>query len=91
MFMDNKRKKALKAQAHALKPVVLMGSKGLTDTVIAEIDSALTTHELIKVKVPCEDRDARAKIVLDITSMLEAGLVQGLGQVFTLYRENKQA
>lgn len=87
MFLDNKQKKALKAKAHALKPVVLMGDKGLTEAVLAEIEGALAHHELIKIKVPVDDRDARAAVVLEITSKLKAHLVQGLGQVFTLYRK----
>lgn len=87
MLIDNKRKKELKSKAHPLKPVVLLGDKGLTDAVLAEIEGALSHHELIKIKVPVADRDARAKVVLSITSQLKAHLVQGLGQVFTLYRE----
>ena len=49
--MDTSRKKSLKAQAHHLKPVVLLGAKGLTEAVIAETDVALLSHELIKVKI----------------------------------------
>ena len=52
-------RKALKAKAHKLDPVVHIGAKGLTDEVIAEIDRALHAHELIKVRAASLDRDAR--------------------------------
>ena len=51
----------LKARAHALEPVVHVGNAGITDTVVAEVDRALTAHELIKVKVASDDREARVE------------------------------
>ena len=87
--MDNKTKKELKARAHALKPVVLLGDKGLTDAVLAEIENALAYHELIKIKIPSQDRELRDKVALKIADTLKAELVQGMGQIFTLYRQKE--
>ena len=53
-------RRALKARAHALKPLVQVGGKGLTDAVVAEVERALAAHELIKVRAPDMDRDGRA-------------------------------
>lgn len=56
MNLSTKQKQHLKGLAHPLKPVVLLGSNGLTEGVLAEIEQALEHHELIKVKIATEDR-----------------------------------
>ena len=87
-MLSKSLKYQLKARAHALKPVVLMGAKGLTPEVIAEINYALEACELIKIKLTGVER-AEKKAVLDtITQATSADLVQLLGHVATLYREN---
>ena len=58
--LSPKQRQALKAQAHALKPVVMIGQNGLTDAVVRETDRALKAHELIKIRVRNDDRDERA-------------------------------
>lgn len=88
MVLDSKTKRALRAKAHSLKPVVMIGDKGLTENVMGEVEAALVAHELIKVKIANGDRDARAKIIMDMCRDTKAHLVQGLGQVYTVYREN---
>ncbi len=88
--MEAKRKHRLKARAHTLKPVVLLGQRGLTDAVLAEIDHALTAHELIKVRVNADDRKARQEMVRTICERLHAEPVQLLGRVVTLYRKNPE-
>ena len=60
MKLSNKQKQFLKGLAHPLKPVVQLGGNGLTEGVLAEIDNALNHHELIKVKVPSDDREEKA-------------------------------
>ena len=65
MKLSNKQKQFLKGEAHSLKPVVLLGSNGLTEGVIVEIQSALEIHELIKVKVPTDDRETK-KLIIDL-------------------------
>lgn len=76
----------LKARAHVLTPVVHVGQAGLTDTLVAEIDRALTAHELIKVKVGGTDREARAALAEAIATGADAALVQQVGKVFVLWR-----
>ena len=78
----------MRAKAHALKPVVIIGDKGLTDTVMAEIDRALKAHELIKVKAATDDRDARSAWMEAICARLEAHPVQAIGKILVIWREN---
>ena len=59
MTLTNKQTQYLKGLAHSLKPVVQLGANGLTEGVIAEIDQALSHHELIKVKIPSDDRNEK--------------------------------
>jgi RNA-binding protein len=80
-------KKALRARAHSLKPVVLIGQSGLTDPVINEIELALDTHELIKVKIRAEKED-RESIREQIISATGADLIQTIGQIIVLFRIN---
>ncbi len=89
--MEAKRKRRLKAKAHALKPVVLLGQRGLTDAVLAEIDHALRAHELIKVRVNADNHKARQDMVRIICERLNAEAVQILGHIVTLYRKNPAA
>jgi RNA-binding protein len=88
--MDIKERKALKARAHALDPVVHIGGKGLTDAVVAEIDRALNAHELIKVRAGAMDRDEREAALAAIAGRLGAEAVQHIGKVFVLYRQNPE-
>jgi len=76
----------LKARAHALEPIVHVGNAGLTDTVAAEIDRALTAHELIKVRVAAADRHARGALCEDICARVDAAEVQRVGKVLVLWR-----
>ena len=84
------KRSELRAQAHKLNPVVLIGDKGLTDEVLAEIDRALKAHELIKVRAATDDRDARNAWMESICAKLEAHPVQQIGKVLVVYRENPE-
>lgn len=86
MTMDNKQIRALKAQAHALKPVASIGSKGITDSVMQEIEIQLEHHELIKVKVAA-DREGKAAIAQSLCDTLNATLVGIIGHIVILYRQ----
>lgn len=86
MSLTNKQKQFLKAKAHELKPVVLLGSNGLTEGVVAEIDNALSFHELIKVKVPTEDREQKVLIMDAILRETKADKVQVIGKTLVLFR-----
>ncbi len=76
----------LKARAHALEPVVQLGQHGLTDRVVAEVDRALTAHELIKVKVVGDDRDERHEVGEALAGRTDAAVVQRVGKVLVLWR-----
>lgn len=76
----------LKARAHALEPLVHVGSAGVTDAVVAEAERALTAHELIKVKVASDDRAARAAMGDQIASRTGAAVVHRVGKVVILWR-----
>jgi RNA-binding protein len=80
-------RKALKAKAHKLDPVVHVGAKGLTDEVIAGIDHALQAHELIKVRAATLDRNARELAFDLIVEKTRAQGVQHIGKVFVLFRK----
>jgi len=76
----------LKARAHALEPKVMVGHGGLTPAVIAEIDRALLAHELIKVKMVSDDRDARKAMAEAICAGTDAAPVQQVGKVIAIWR-----
>jgi RNA-binding protein len=84
-------RKALKAKAHKLDPVVHVGAKGLTEEVIAEVDRALRAHELIKVRAASMDRDAREQAFGEIAEKTGADAVQHIGKVFVLFRKKPDA
>ena len=85
--MNSADKKKLRAEAHTLKPVVMIGQSGLTAAVLAEIELALDSHELVKVKIRAE-RDDRKLISEKICTDTGAELIQTIGQIAVLYRLN---
>ncbi|MFC4655110.1 ribosome assembly RNA-binding protein YhbY [Rheinheimera marina] len=86
MNLSNKQKQFLKAKAHELKPVVLLGGNGLTEGVMSEVDLALNHHELIKVKVPSIDREEKIAIMDAIVRESKAQKVQVIGHILVLFR-----
>ena len=86
----NKDIKLLKAKSHALKPVVIIGSNGLTESVHQEIDCALNAHELIKIKINAQDKSERQRIVGQISQTNGALCVNQIGHVAAFYRENTE-
>jgi RNA-binding protein len=76
----------LKARAHALEPVVHAGSSGVTDSLVAEVDRALTVHELVKIKVNSDDRAHRIAIGDEICARTGATAVHRVGKVLILWR-----
>jgi len=86
MQLNNKQKQHLKGLAHHLKPVVLLGANGLTEGVLAEIDSALNHHELIKVKIAAGDRETKALIIEAIIRETGAAKVTVIGHVLILLK-----
>ena len=87
--MDTSFRQELKAKAHHLKPIILMGAKGLTSAVIEETNIALTAHELIKVKINGVEKEDKKAVAIDICQQLQAELVQLIGHTAIIYRKNK--
>jgi RNA-binding protein len=83
------QKKNLRGQAHHLKPIVTVADKGLSETVMAEIERALNDHELIKVKLK-GDREARRAWAETIANRCQAELVQTIGQIASFYRRHPE-
>ncbi|XXQ67593.1 ribosome assembly RNA-binding protein YhbY [Neisseriaceae bacterium B1] len=79
----------LKARAHHLNPVVMIGQKGLTEAVIKETAAALRAHELIKVRVLGDEREERVAICDELLAAVDAQLVQHIGKLLVLYRERE--
>ena len=79
----------LRGQAHDLRAMLQVGGKGITETLVAEIDLALEHHELIKIKVGAEDREARDAMIDEIVKRADAALVQRIGHTAVLYRPSK--
>ena len=81
---------ALRAEAHGLKPVVIIGEAGLTPSVMKEISSSLDSHGLIKVRVFGDDRAMRTEIYENICTELQAHPVQQIGKLLVVYRPKKE-
>ena len=84
--LSERQKKHLRARAHALKPLIRLGSAGLTAAVTAEAARALHDHELIKVQGPGGDRAARDELFATLARETGSALVQRIGNVAVLYR-----
>ncbi|WP_019001279.1 ribosome assembly RNA-binding protein YhbY [Succinimonas amylolytica] len=89
MELTVKQKLYLKSKAHNLKPVVMVGQKGITENLIKEADCALTAHELIKIKIAGE-RETRESVAAEIAAKTDSGLVQIVGSNATLFRKRKE-
>jgi RNA-binding protein len=90
-MLTSVERKSLKARAHKLEPVVIVGAKGLTGEVVKEIELALKAHELIKVRAPGLERDQREDAFREICRRTGAEAIQSVGKVFVLYRKNDEA
>lgn len=80
------QRKFLKAQGHGLKPVVMIGNAGLSEAVVLEAERAIKAHELIKVRVLGDDREARGAWFAELCEALGAAPVQHIGKLLLLYR-----
>ncbi|MBU6503415.1 MAG: YhbY family RNA-binding protein [Burkholderiaceae bacterium] len=80
------QRKAHRANAHHLDPVVMVGAGGLTAAVKKETDAALNAHGLIKVRVFSDDRAVRSEIYQTLADELGAAPIQHIGKLFVLWR-----
>lgn len=85
------QRRALRAAAHHLHPLVTIASKGLSDSVLKEIDHSLKAHELIKVKLQGIEREERDVLLTEICHRIGCAPVQHIGNIFVLWRENPAA
>jgi RNA-binding protein len=90
MKLTPAERSALRAEAHGLNPVVMIGADGLTPSVLKEIDKSLDAHGLIKVRVFGDDREARVAMYEQICGELGAAPVQHIGKLLVLYRPKKE-
>ncbi|MFT5063362.1 MAG: RNA-binding protein [Gammaproteobacteria bacterium] len=84
--LNNQQKKYLRNLGHALKPMVMIGEQGLTESVVAELDQTLGHHELIKVRISVGDRDARDALIKKISKRLDITVAQQIGNIAVCYR-----
>lgn len=91
MKLTPAERSALRAEAHALNPVVMVGEAGLTPAVLKEVDASLDAHGLIKVRVFGDDREARLAMYETICDQLGAAPIQHIGKLLVVYRPKKEA
>ncbi|MEO8482789.1 MAG: ribosome assembly RNA-binding protein YhbY [Acidobacteriota bacterium] len=84
--LTTRQRAALKAKAHHLEPIVRLGRAGLTDAFVAEVDRALADHELIKVRIDTNDREARTEAAEAICARTASARVGNVGKIFVLWR-----
>lgn len=89
--ISSSQRRDLRAQAHHLDPVVSIAGNGLSATVIKEIDTALKAHELIKIRVYGDDRQARAAYLSEICTQLNCAAIQSIGKLLVVFRPNPKA
>jgi putative YhbY family RNA-binding protein len=82
---------ALRAEAHGLKPIVMVSESGLTENIFKEIELGLDAHGLIKVRVFGDDREARVAMYEEICAKTGAAGVQHIGKLLVLYRPKKES
>ncbi|NIA26752.1 MAG: ribosome assembly RNA-binding protein YhbY [Desulfobulbaceae bacterium] len=88
MPLSESQKKYLRGRGHDLKPLIMVGDAGLSASLMAEYESTLAHHELIKVRVRVGDRAARDAIIDELCATGSAQLIQRVGNVALIYREN---
>jgi RNA-binding protein len=90
VVLTSSQNRFLRGQAHGLKALMQVGGKGITPALLAELDQLLERHELVKVKVGAEDREARDAMIGELAGQTGAALVQRIGHTATLYRPSRE-
>jgi RNA-binding protein len=88
--MTPDKRRELRARAHALDPVVMVGQSGVSAAVLQEAERALKSHELIKIRVAGADRVGRERMLQEICAGVAAEPVQHIGRILVIYRENPE-
>jgi RNA-binding protein len=89
VVLSNPQKRYLRGLAHDLKPVILVGAKGITDPLAAETSLALERHELLKVRVAAGDRELRDLWIAELCERTQSALVARIGNMAVLYRRSQ--
>lgn len=90
MSLTKNQIKFLRGLCHSLNPVVMIGQKGLTNEVLDELDIALNHHELVKIKIAIDDREARKEIINSLCEQSQSVSVQVIGKTVSVYRQNEK-
>ena len=90
MELTAKQRQYLRSLAHAQKPLVQIGSKGMGDSVVEQIRAQLQAHELVKVRFNTESSVEPAEVAADLALQTRSQLVQRSGRVLVLYRRHDQ-
>lgn len=90
MPLKESHKRHLRALAHKLKPLIIIGQHGVTESVINEIDLTLEHHELIKIRVNAADRIERKQLIDEICQRTQCEMVQGIGHIAIVYRRARK-
>lgn len=90
MNLSPEQRRSYRTIAHQLKPVVIIGDKGLSEGLQQELDRALNDHELIKVKIAHPDREVRQEVITELCNTSGATLVQSIGKIVVLLRRAKR-
>lgn len=90
IVLTSSQTRFLRGIAHDLKALLQIGGKGVTPAFLTELDEVLEHHELVKIKVAAEDRDARDALIAELVSGSASALVQRIGHVAVLYRPSKE-
>ena len=88
MNLSEHQKKYLRGLGHQLKPLIMVGDAGLSESLLAEYESTLSHHELIKVRIRVGDRDTRDTMIDKLCTGSSAILVQRVGNVALIFRQN---
>ena len=93
MPLSSQQVRALRAEAHRLKlkPVVMIGQHGLSESVLNELESTIDHHELIKIKIPAGDKADKNELVDQICEKLKAERIQSIGNVVVLFRKHPKS
>jgi RNA-binding protein len=90
MKLSEKQRRHLRGLGHSLKPIVMVGNSGMTESVVAEAGRALTDHELIKVRVAGMEREARDEALEQLAKKTHSEMVGRIGHTALLYKRNNE-
>ena len=88
--LSSDQRRALRARAHSLQPVVSISQNGLTEAVVREVEVNLASHELIKIRVYNDDRQLREDLLATLCQQLDAAPVQHIGKLLVIWRPSPE-